>query len=317
MKVNSYYEVCKVALCAYEEDGIADFSIKEMSRCGISDRKIGSILGEMVNNGLIENKTKSGYYSRYKIKYTDKCPDYIYNDKLTVGNKYFLLELSRQLTGSELSLTPKYITKLLYPSGSSNMTYKHRADIMKVYDGKDILTILKEVKYIKLKIDENSSNGHLVIDENGVRFSTKKNEADYLCKHCGDKNPINFSTNRYSVCKSCHKEKVKVLQQTNVFNFLHQKSFRGFNSRPNILEYTITSEDIKKQWIAQGETDYYTGLPLKDITKLSVDRIDSSKGYTPDNIVLTINEINIMKNNLTIKEFKTIVTNIYKHFCKE
>ena len=316
MKVDSYYEVCKVALCAYEKDGIADFSIKEMSKCGISDRKIGSVLGEMTSSGLIVNKTKLGYYSRYELNYVDKCPDYIYNNKLTIGNKYFLLELSRKLTGNELSLTPKYITKLLSPSGSSNMTYKHRADIMNAYDGKDILTILKETQYIKLNIIGNP-NGHLITDENGVRFSTKKNESDYLCKYCGDTSPINFSTGRYSVCKNCHRERVKELQRIDVFNFLHQKSFKGFNSRPNILEYSITSEDIKQQWINQGETDYYTGLPLKDLTKLSIDRIDSLKGYTPDNIVLTTNEINIMKNNLTIKEFKTIVTNIYKHFCKE
>ena len=69
---------------------------------------------------------------------------------------------------------------------------------------------------------------------------------------------------------------------------------------------------LNPQWSQQNK-----GKSTKIVQTASIDRIDSSKGYTPDNIVLTINEINIMKNNLTIKEFKTIVTNIYKHFCKE
>jgi len=44
-----------------------------------------------------------------------------------------------------------------------------------------------------------------------------------------------------------------------------------------------------------------------------VDRIDSSKGYIKGNIVICEDKINVMKSNLSIKEFKERIVNIYNN----
>lgn len=67
---------------------------------------------------------------------------------------------------------------------------------------------------------------------------------------------------------------------------------------------------IVEQLNRQNNLDYYTKQKI-DIEDMSLDRLDSSKGYIPGNIVITHKIINIMKNDLSINEFKTYITNLY------
>ena len=43
---------------------------------------------------------------------------------------------------------------------------------------------------------------------------------------------------------------------------------------------------------------------------MSIDRIDSSKGYTRDNVVLAASIVNSMKNDLSLTDFMTVVQRI-------
>lgn len=43
---------------------------------------------------------------------------------------------------------------------------------------------------------------------------------------------------------------------------------------------------------------------FKETSQFSPDRIDSSKGYTKDNIWLICSAVNFMKSNLNLEEFK-------------
>lgn len=74
------------------------------------------------------------------------------------------------------------------------------------------------------------------------------------------------------------------------------------------LEFTITKEDIvipeycpilKKKLIYAGSSH-----SNKDYSP-SLDRIDPSKGYTPENIWVISNKANTMKSNASIEELKT------------
>lgn len=47
-------------------------------------------------------------------------------------------------------------------------------------------------------------------------------------------------------------------------------------------------------------------------TNLSIDRIDSSKGYTKDNVQLVTMAANQMKNDLTLDELIVMCSNIMK-----
>lgn len=77
------------------------------------------------------------------------------------------------------------------------------------------------------------------------------------------------------------------------------------------LEHTITVEDIKIP-----DTCPLLGIELKDNTgngkgncrdSPSLDRLDSDKGYTPDNIWVISNRANEIKSNATLKELEQIV----------
>ena len=73
----------------------------------------------------------------------------------------------------------------------------------------------------------------------------------------------------------------------------------------------ITLEDLLDIWNKQEGKCIYSGVELQpskykssnnQIYTLSIDRIDSSKGYTKDNIQFISIAMNHMKNNMTHKE---------------
>jgi len=78
------------------------------------------------------------------------------------------------------------------------------------------------------------------------------------------------------------------------------------------LEHTITLEDIKIP-----DTCPLLGIPIKDNTgngrgncrdSPSLDRLDSSKGYTPDNVWVISNRANEIKSNANLEELEAIAT---------
>ena len=86
----------------------------------------------------------------------------------------------------------------------------------------------------------------------------------------------------------------------------------GFKQRAYIKDFTITEKDIQEQLIEQNNLDYYTGKELV-AEDMSLDRLDSSIGYIPGNIVMTHKVINIMKNSLSIKEFKEYIEALHNN----
>jgi len=78
------------------------------------------------------------------------------------------------------------------------------------------------------------------------------------------------------------------------------------------MEFTITKEDI-----VIPDKCPLLGIDIipkaKDRTHSpSLDRIDSNRGYTPDNIWVVSSRANTLKNDATLKELKTLVENLEK-----
>jgi hypothetical protein len=80
------------------------------------------------------------------------------------------------------------------------------------------------------------------------------------------------------------------------------------------LEHTITLEDIQIP-----NKCPLLGIEIKDNTgngrgncrdSPSLDRLDSSKGYTPDNVWVISNRANEIKSNATLEELETIAANL-------
>lgn len=79
------------------------------------------------------------------------------------------------------------------------------------------------------------------------------------------------------------------------------------NSKKRNLPFTITRNDVIRQYEIQKGKCYYSGRPMswvvRDNNIMSIDRKNPACGYTPDNIVLCCWVVNSMKNNMPPEEF--------------
>jgi hypothetical protein len=85
----------------------------------------------------------------------------------------------------------------------------------------------------------------------------------------------------------------------------------------------LTLDQMKEVFKKQKGLCALSGVPLTCIkipnskkvhTNLSIDRIDSDKGYELDNIQLVCAIVNIMKSSLTMEEFKWWIQTLSKGF---
>lgn len=155
-----------------------------------------------------------------------------------------------------------------------------------------------------------------------------------MCK-CGASDPSLFYKNRRAKCKACvslhgsakYREMLADDEKRlakNRYNLDHQKQnvfrYRCTSARRRAaikgIPFDIDEAFIKELHLKQGGMCYYSGLMFDLDSRQyswSIDRIDSSKGYTKDNVVLACTIVNSMKNNLGVKEFRDIVGKIHAH----
>jgi len=109
----------------------------------------------------------------------------------------------------------------------------------------------------------------------------------------------------------------------------------GGASGPNQKQWTpakilITEQDLENQWIKQGQICYWLKIPL-DLELLfndhpewytkhpmapSVDRIDDTKDYTPDNILITSRFANFGRNVFPYDRMVIEMEKIRKHLVE-
>lgn len=130
----------------------------------------------------------------------------------------------------------------------------------------------------------------------------QKGRANYLkTAYLGANNPNHKGR---TVVESWWHDKVARLQ--------HTASQRG-------LTCSLTAASLQELYVRQNGMCYYTGIPLQlastdawkrkgqaDPDILSVDRIDSHRGYEPDNVVLCCTAISRMKGNAPASELQNI-----------
>ena len=89
------------------------------------------------------------------------------------------------------------------------------------------------------------------------------------------------------------------------------------SGRP-VKEITITPEYLHQLYEKQEGKCYWSGLSLKEEHSwikhhpfaMSVDRLDNTKGYTPENVVLTRRLFNLGRMSFGHDEFKEVVTKL-------
>lgn len=130
-----------------------------------------------------------------------------------------------------------------------------------------------------------------------------------FCKRC---NKLTKRTKSRS-CFDCAEINSKKHRQRHWFRYLAQKA--NARKRPNSIK--LTEEILVDQYIWQNKVCAISGLAF-DINskyyKPSLDRIDSTKGYTMQNIQLVLWIVNRMKSDLNQFEFKNICYQIGENY---
>lgn len=146
-----------------------------------------------------------------------------------------------------------------------------------------------------------------------VKFQCRCGKVDYkrlselqkmqfkCCRYCGRKNnyPDKRKSRGYFDENNMHKTWLSVIKQ-------------NLNRGSKHIECTIIMQDLYETLKKQNFKCAYTGESLdvvgvlRDHSNGSVDRIDSSKGYTPENIQWVYKPINIMKNSFPDDVFKNL-----------
>ena len=140
------------------------------------------------------------------------------------------------------------------------------------------------------------------------------------CTKCGTVKPLsefvkarNTKTGLHSWCKVCTAANKMMYIQANPEKRLHDVARTRAKKRG--LEFTIKWTDV-----VIPDTCPLLGIPLVwDVygenwqdDQPSLDRIDSNKGYTPDNVWVVSWRANCIKGNATADELLLVATNMEK-----
>ena len=128
-----------------------------------------------------------------------------------------------------------------------------------------------------------------------------------------------------SECRSCFRERSSRNQHTRHYaggvDYHLSYIARGMRQRARMgdMECDIDAEFLKALLEEQGGLCAISGIPLTFVkgkghipTNASIDRMDSQKGYTKDNVQLVAHQVNTMKSNLSVNQLiewcKSILT---------
>ena len=154
---------------------------------------------------------------------------------------------------------------------------------------------------------------------------------NWLTKDCFSKDNTSLHGNRGGLCRQCkHCQKEHYVQQRAhllndddaAWRYKLQQALKGTRRRSKIKNTynDLDLEFIMYLWAKQNGKCAITGLDMtykfyegRVNTNVSIDRIDSSKGYTKDNVQLVCMVANQMKNDLTQSQLldlcRMIITN--------
>ncbi len=143
-----------------------------------------------------------------------------------------------------------------------------------------------------------------------------------LCSHCLYQKPlIEFRTRKQARdgflhwCRSCDYEMVKDRLTRSPESRLKAALE---NAKGSTRDVSVALPDLVALWEKQKGQCFYSGEEMtfnagNKYTTVSLDRVDSSKGYAVDNIVLCCAFVNRMKNDVSVDAFVAWCEKIVKH----
>lgn len=146
-----------------------------------------------------------------------------------------------------------------------------------------------------------------------------------VCKKTSDETHIEPKRNICASCKTTTRQKTMSSTYEAYLRYLHSgaKYTCKAGKRSKDLEFSITPEHLIALWREQGGrcaisgtylTHHKDGSGTKEYN-VSIDRINSDKGYTPLNTQLVCYRINLMKHTLPEDMFYWWVKTIHDFSC--
>ncbi len=155
-------------------------------------------------------------------------------------------------------------------------------------------------------------------------------ETHKTCNICGEKKSIDdfYKSQRGKKCKMCTlqlgKEYKKERRKNSEFRKVESKKQKERrlrlwqntlinDSKHRNIENTLTVSDINEMFEKQKGLCYWFKIPLipsnksKDPQQPSIDRLDRTKGYTKDNVVLCCYSANIGRNENDLETWTKFV----------
>lgn len=161
-----------------------------------------------------------------------------------------------------------------------------------------------------------------------IPHKTIRGKANKLCTACDRWKPLtafNRSARSWDQlgprCRPCASAYNKAHYQSHGANkTLESMHARGVaDARRRSIPWNLSIENLRAQWDAQGGRCQYSGVLLTNRpgpTCMSLDRVDSGKGYVTGNVVFCTRVANLMKRDLTVEEFFATVQQLYTHMKK-
>lgn len=190
-------------------------------------------------------------------------------------------------------------------------------DILKLFDiSKTTLLLFKTSSGFRQK--RNTRTNQKEYQKNGTRY----------CPRCNIVKSIDeFHSNTKGMCKSCKNTKGKTYFQNTMNKFyssiegvLHKKLQNiklKIHTRSFPRDITITIPYLVDMYNHQNGKCYYSGLDMtldrSDLYTVSIDRIDSSKGYEIGNVVLCCSTFNMMKLRHSPEKFIELCKAVADH----
>ena len=149
-----------------------------------------------------------------------------------------------------------------------------------------------------------------------IKKDAAKDRGNKVCSRCEDEKHLGEfhllakgDRGHAAMCKRCGAADSKLRTSRSVRSRLTValNTARG-SARRKGLPCTITLDDLLLLWADQGGRGEYTGVPMsvagnREGNSVSIERVDSFSGYTPDNVVLCCVFVNRMKQDASLDEF--------------
>lgn len=141
-------------------------------------------------------------------------------------------------------------------------------------------------------------------------------QTEKTCSKCKQTHPAARFRKHRTYCNACAALDMANRRRADILNerLIHAKA----RAKQHGLEFNLTKADLIAQFERQQGLCYYSNLPMiftqgqeTMLNTISIDKVDATKGYTTDNIVLCRYVCNLMKNVLTREMFRAEILEIY------